>query len=77
MPFFYGCYISKKNLIRDHEYLKEQNLSDKQIVSLQNYINKKIAKNTARVSSLVSIGIVLIATAPTLLEIIRVTFKFM
>ena len=69
MPIKYGQYISKKNLETDKIFLEEQSLSKDQVEVVQDYLCRRLAKNTGSVSTIMLIGFLVILLAPIVWEI--------
>ena len=45
MPFINGCYISKKQINQDVEFLESQGLSGDQITAIKSYYLQRITSN--------------------------------
>ena len=72
MKYKYGQLIREKTFQRDRDFLEKRDLSEAQIEAIQDYIYKKLSKNTGVVSTVVAIGIVLLSSWEGIWEIIKV-----
>lgn len=52
MPMFHGCYFSRREMKKDHDFLESQGLSEMQITAVGKYFRKRLCTN----ATLVGIG---------------------